>query len=262
MDQLTFVSCHATNLDDTCRGLIEYLADRLEIPIHFRNDMDWTERYAQLDSGQVDLAWICGAPYVRRMAWAQPNLELLAAPVWQGERYGGKPVYFADVVVHSRSNFRHFAELQGAHWVYNEPGSLSGYAALLADLAQAGYSPSFFGQMTASGAHLQSLALLLAGQGDVTCIDSVVLAEHLRRHPAVQPTLRLLRSIGPLPSMPWVVGSHVPVALRQQLRHWLLTFVASPAAQKMADSSPLLGFAAATDQDYEPIRQILLLVGE
>lgn len=259
MNSLTFVSCHAANLDDTCQLLIDYLAARLGIVIHFRNEIDWTARYAQLDAGRVDLAWICGAPYVRRMAQAQPKLELLAAPVWQGERYGGQPVYFADVLVHSRSRFRQWTELRGASWVYNEPGSLSGYAALLADLAQAGESPAFFGQVTASGAHLASLALLLAGEADVTCLDSVVLAEYLRQHPNVSSALRLLKPIGPLPSMPWVVGRHVPVALRQQLRYGLLAFAADTAGSPTAPPSPLLGFAQVTDSDYDPIRQILRL---
>lgn len=260
--QLTFVSCHAGNLDDTCRTLVDYLAARLSLPIRFANEISWSERYDQLDRGQVDLAWICGAPYVRRMARPHPTLTLVAAPVWQGARYGARPVYFTDMIVHRASRFHTFADLQGSHWVYNEPGSLSGYVAPLAYLHQAGHSTAFFGQVTASGAHLQSLALVLAGQADVTCIDSVVLAEHLRRQPALQAELRVIEQIGPLPSMPWVAATHLPEALRQEVRRLLLAYPLEAGKPTTAASGALLGFAAAADGDYDPIRQVLRLAGE
>ena len=256
MNTLTFVSGHAANLDDSCREVLAYLQHRLSMPVRFVNDIDWTERYARLDQGQVDLAWICGAPYVRRMAEPRSNLELLAAPVWQGERYGAKPVYFADVLVHSASPFQNFADLAGATWVYNEPGSLSGYAAMLAHVAKMGRSTTFFGQVTASGAHLQSLGLLLARAADVTCIDSVVLEEHLRRQPELPSAVRVVERIGPLPSMPWVVADHVSETLRQQVRRLLFDYTQNSAPV------PLLGFAAVSDRAYDPIRQILRLAGE
>jgi ABC-type nitrate/sulfonate/bicarbonate transport system substrate-binding protein len=56
-----------------------------------------------------------------------PKLTLLAAPLPAGARYGGKPIYFSDVVVRRDSPYQTFADLRGVTWGYNEPGSQSGY---------------------------------------------------------------------------------------------------------------------------------------
>ena len=79
MQPLRMTSCMAPNMDDACRALAAYIGDRLKMEIEFVNQISWQERYRQLDTGDIQLAWICGAPYVRRMAGAEPNIELLDA---------------------------------------------------------------------------------------------------------------------------------------------------------------------------------------
>ncbi|HEX5572259.1 MAG TPA: PhnD/SsuA/transferrin family substrate-binding protein, partial [Ktedonobacterales bacterium] len=49
--------------------------------------------------GEVDVGFICGLPYVELARQEPPPVVPLAAPVLQGERYGGQPIYFSDVVV-------------------------------------------------------------------------------------------------------------------------------------------------------------------
>ena len=85
-----------------------YLAEQLGQPVTFVNQIDWQARDRLLDAGQTDIGWICGWPYVRKMRRQPPNLELLAAPVPAGERYGGKPIYFSDVVVRQDSPYQKF----------------------------------------------------------------------------------------------------------------------------------------------------------
>src|SRR5215467_10656308 len=49
--------------------------------------------------GQVDVAFICGLPYVRMASHDPCSVELLAAPILIGERYLHRPIYFSDVIV-------------------------------------------------------------------------------------------------------------------------------------------------------------------
>jgi len=257
MQDLTLTSCHAPVLDPTVDALAEYIGMRLACRVEVIDTIDWEERYRQLDAGMLDMAWICGAPYVRRMAAAKPPIELLAAPVWRGERYQNQPVYFSDVVVHHDSRFCNFADLRGAIWAYNEVGSLSGYVIMQAHLAEQGETENFFGTTLQSGAHRQSIGMILEGQADVAAIDSVVLEQLSRAQPELAQQLRTVAVLGPNPSMPWVVGTHLPPVIRHQLRQLLTTIHSDSAGQAVLAQSPVARFATVTDQAYNPIRTLL-----
>jgi phosphonate transport system substrate-binding protein len=254
---LTFASCHAPNLDSTCAAIIRYLSEALAQKVTLVNDLDWPERYRLLDAGQVDIAWICGAPYVRRIDGPTSNIELLAAPVWRGERYGGSPVYFADVIVRTASPYQSFDDLCGAVWVYNEPGSLSGFEVMRHRLTEIGAGVDYFDRVLASGSHLKSLGMVLAGEADVTAIDSVVFEQHVRSLPGLADQIRTIAILGPMPSMPWVVGLHVAEDLRVQLRRLLANLHLGAKGKALLAVTPLQGFAAVLDSDYDPIRSIV-----
>jgi len=254
---LSLTSCHASILDPTVHALAEYIGVRLACRVEVIDTIDWEERYRQLDAGMMDMAWICGAPYVRRMAAAKPPIELLVAPVWRGERYQDQPVYFSDVVVHRNSRFCNFADLRGAIWAYNEVGSLSGYAIMQAHLAEQGETGHFFAAKVQSGAHRQSIQMILEGHADVAAIDSVVLEQLLHAQPELAQQLRTVAVLGPNPSMPWAVGTHLPQAIRHQLRQMVTTMHEDPTGQAVLAQSPVARFTTVTAQTYDPIRTLL-----
>ncbi|CAN5377110.1 hypothetical protein BH10CHL1_BH10CHL1_09070 [soil metagenome] len=257
MNSLRFTSCHAPNLDPTCRTITQYISERLALHIELVDDIDWADRYARLDRGEIDIAWICGLPYVRRADQANVNIELLAAPIWRGERYQGYPIYYSDVVVRRESRFQNFDQLQGAAWVYNDHGSLSGYAAMRHYLITSGKSPKFFGATVESGGHLKSLQMLLDQQADVAAIDSIVLEQQLHTTPELADQLRIITTIGPNPAMPWVIARHVPITIHGAIRALLLNMQAELVGQTLLAQGPIAHFAPVTDQHYNPIREIL-----
>ena len=61
---------------------------------------------APVARGEIDAGFICGLPYVNLTRQHPAPVELLAAPVLQGERYGGRPIYFSDVIVRADSPYR------------------------------------------------------------------------------------------------------------------------------------------------------------
>src|SRR5258705_12948131 len=80
----------APNLLPLYEFIVDRLADRLGVAV----DLEVGTAYRQLDA--VDLAFVCGLPYVEAVARGCP-LEPVAPPVLPGERYAGKPIYFSDV---------------------------------------------------------------------------------------------------------------------------------------------------------------------
>lgn len=256
METLKLTSCMAANADFIGRDITAYIGRRLKIPATFIDDVSWQEREKRLDDGEIQVGWICGLPYVRKVDQSDPQLELLAAPVMQGERYQGRPIYFSDVVVHQDSRFKTFADLRGASWAYNEPGSQSGYYITRYHLAQLGETFGYFGRVIQSGAHQTSLQMVLDGQIEASAIDSTVLDLELERRPEIKPRIRIVEILGPSPIPPWVISKRLPPSFRQELRTLLVEMHHDPAGRQILEAGHLARFAAVEDRDYDPIRRM------
>src|SRR5262249_17618910 len=133
----------------------------------------------------ADGGFLCGLAYVELNAGPERLLEALAAPVLRGERYGGRPGYFSDVIVRRDSPVRTFADLRGRSWSYNEPWSHSGYGITRYHLVRLGQTRGFFGKVVDAGFHKRSLELVCTGEVDASAVDSQVLAVALHNEPGL-----------------------------------------------------------------------------
>lgn len=253
---IRLTTCQAPNSDYLLRVVSDYLAEQTGLPINFDVRADWPERYAELERGTMHAAWICGAPYVR-LRGRGIAVELLAAPVWKGDRYQDRPVYFSDVLVREDSPFTRFEDLRGARFAVNEPGSLSGYECVRGELARRGEPGPFFGAVFASGAHQNSLALILSGEVDAAAIDTTVLEEEIRRQPGLAARLRAIHTIGPAPMPPVVAAAALSPKTRTLLRDALVSMHTTAHGAQILAGLPVARFAAISDADYEPLRALL-----
>src|SRR4051794_17355553 len=191
-------------------------------------------------SGEGDVAFICGLPYVELASGAEPGwepewepgweppFELLAAPVLSGARYGGRPVYFSDVIVHADSDIHSFEELRGRTWAFNEPHSHSGYSVTRAHLARIGEPRGFFKLVVEAGFHQQSIELVRTRAVEASAIDSQVLEIAMRDDPALTRELRIVETLGPSTIQPIVASMALPAPLRRDLRGILLDLGHTP----------------------------------
>jgi phosphonate transport system substrate-binding protein len=209
--------------------------------------------YDQLGS-EADVGFICGLPYVELARRPRPPVEPLAAPVLQGERYGGRPVYFSDVVVRRDSPFRCFADLRGCAWSYNEPSSHSGYGLTRYWLARLGETRGYFGRVVEAGWHERSLRLVASGEVDASAIDSQVLAVALRDHPELAARLRVVAVLGPSTIQPVVAARRLSAALRSELRAVLLELADDAEGRAQLAHGFVERFTAVADEDYDDIR--------
>ena len=249
-------TCQAENTFEITRRLADYLVEQLRLPVACVEDISWKERYRLIEAGEMDMGWICGRPYLAYADRSHPSIELLAAPVMQGDRYAAHPIYFSDVVVRADSPFQRFADLRGASWAYNEPGSHSGYGITCYHLARMGETNRFFGKTVGSGAHMRSLQMVLDGEIDASAIDSTVLEWALRERPFLTPHLRIIDTIGPSPIPPLVIQKNLPADLKQTIRHLLLHMHEEENGRFILNSGQLARFVQVHDQDYDPIRKM------
>lgn len=256
MESLKITSCMACNADFICENIAHYISEQLKMATEFINDIPWQERERLLDAGEIEVSWICGLPYVWKADQVTPNIELLVAPVMKHARYLNRPIYFSDVVVHKDSPFQTFADLRGASWAYNEPGSQSGYNITRYHLATLGERGPYFGKAIEAGAHQTSLQMILEGQVDASAIDSTVLEMELEHHPEIAAHIRIIDTFGPSPIPPWVILKSVPQELRHQLRELLLNMHHTPQGLAILAAGQLERFVQVEDRDYDPIRQM------
>ncbi|WP_297079258.1 PhnD/SsuA/transferrin family substrate-binding protein [Thermoleptolyngbya sp. M55_K2018_002] len=233
-----------------------YAERKLELPTEFIDHIPWQQREERFDQGEIQVCWICGVPYVQKADQPNPQIELLAAPVMRGDRYQNRPIYFSDVVVRRDRPFQQFTDLRGARWAYNEPRSHSGYILTRYHLAMLEERSGFFGSVVESGAHQNSLQQILSGEVDASAIDSTVLEHALREDSSLQRQIRVIDTLGPSPSPPWLVSTTVPAALRTRLRSLLVQMADDPEGEEILARGGLARFVLVGDRDYDPIRHM------
>jgi phosphonate transport system substrate-binding protein len=253
---LRFATFLAPNLLPTYRFLAERIAKRLGRPV----EVIVGASFDQFERGEADLGVICGLPYVWLAAHRPRPVEPLVAPVLAGERYGGRPVCYSDVIVHRDSPITRIQQLQGRSWAYNEPTSHSGHTVTLYELVRMGARPGFFGRVVEAGFHQRAIRLVAGGRVDAAAIDSQVLAVELRDHPRLAAGLRVIGAFGPSTIQPVVAASRLPDQLKTAVREVLLGLGGHPEAKSALARGFVEGFVAIGDGDYDDIRAMLAAI--
>ena len=200
---------------------------------------------------KVDVAFMCAPSFIWLRRLRPPPAELLGvAPVFDDERNAGRPVYFCDVIVRDDAPIQTFSDLRGSAWAYNDKSSLSGYYGLLDKLAASGKDENFFGSVTCSGSHLNSIEAVLQGQADAAAIDSNVLRIKLRETPTLRNTLRVIESWGPYPIQPIVVNSNLHPNLKDQLRAAFFATNNNERTRRVLQRFGLSHFVAVDHETY------------
>ena len=263
-NSLNVVSYLSPNFFWFYEAIGEYLSRTFNIPVQVKQS--WADPFTDLlQQTELDIAFVCGLPLIRACHAAPDQLQAIAAPVMQSERYQNRPIYFSDVVINTASSITQFAQLAGKRFCFNDPGSNSGYNLMRHHLMQARYSTPFFREVMQSGSHQQSIRWIIEQKADCAAIDSVVLERELRQFQKGRPLagiskrspelsqLRVIQSLGSTP-MPPIVASHRLEPVLELLQLALLRPDAKLRSQMQ--QAGICRFAAVQTSDYEMIYQI------
>jgi phosphonate transport system substrate-binding protein len=253
---LRFATFLAPNMLPVYRFLATRIGDRLGRPI----ELTVGTSFDQFERAEADLGVICGLPYVWLAARQPAPVEPLAAPLLIGDRYGGRPVYYSDVIVRRESPITCLEELRGCSWAYNEPASHSGHTITLYSLIRMGARPGFFGRVLQAGFHQRAIRLVHTGAVDAAAIDSQVLAIELRDHPQLADHLRVIGSFGPSSIQPVVAASRLPGRLKDPVRELLVELGDDPTARPLLAHGFVDRFRPVDDGAYDDIRAMLATV--
>jgi phosphonate transport system substrate-binding protein len=250
----------ATYLTPNMLPVYRFLADRIGRRLGRPVELVVGRSFDQFEQGKADLGVICGLPYVWLADRQPPPVQLLAAPVLAGDRYGGRPVYYSDVIVRHDSPITCLEELRGRSWAYNEAASHSGHTVTLYSLVRLGARPGFLGPVVEAGYHRRAIRLVHAGVVDAAAIDSQVLAIELRDHPDLADGLRVIGSFGPSTIQPVVAASRLPSRLKDPVRELLVELGDDPTARPALRHGFIQGFVPVDDGAYDDIRAMLATI--
>jgi ABC-type phosphate/phosphonate transport system substrate-binding protein len=240
-------------LRETYAHIARYVGARLG----YQATLKVGQSFDEFAENQVDVAFICGLPYVRMSSQDPCLVELLVAPVLMGERYLHKPVYFSDVIVRRDSPYTSFDDLEGCVWAYNERVSHSGCNLVCYSLLERGKSPYYFGKTVKSGSHMRSLEMVLEGEADAAAIDSH-LSDILRsRDQVLSGRLRVVDVLGPSSIPPVVVSRRLDNELKCRLREALITMHLDNCGAEVLREGLIERFVVVNDEDYGNIREML-----
>ena len=200
----------------------------------------------------LGLAMMCGLPFAQR--GARPTL--VAAPVPSRARYGGKPVYFTDIVVRADSPHRTLEDTFGGVIGYTLADSMSGGVALRHHLAP-------YRQAKGQRLYRKAVGELINARGVITAlaegrIDAGPLDSYyhdlLKAHdPDFAAQVRTVASTAALPIPPLVATAALPAETLQALRAALLAAGAADELVPLMQRLLLKGFAFPDPNAYTPL---------
>ncbi|MBK1724646.1 substrate-binding domain-containing protein [Thiocystis violacea] len=222
-----------------------WLERQLGRPVVFIQRARYREIMDLLLRGGLDLAWICGYPYVQHR-W---ELSLIAVP-----RFQGQPKYRSYIIVGADSPFTALRDLEGGLFAWSDPDSNSGYLYPRVALLEQGQDPDrFFRRTFFTWGHRHAVEAVAEGLADGAAVDSYVWETLARRVPELTGQTRIiLRS--PLFGFPPLAGAPglVPTDL-QAIRQVLLRQDQDPIGRQLLDELNLDGFAPAEPGLFDDI---------
>ena len=121
MTSLRFGTFLAPNIMPVYQAVADTVGERLGM----KTELVVETSYDNCAKDVNDVCFVCSLPYVEFERQGIAPAIPIAASILAGERYGGKPIYFSDVIVRRDSPFQRFTDLRGHTWCYNEPLSHS-----------------------------------------------------------------------------------------------------------------------------------------
>jgi phosphonate transport system substrate-binding protein len=227
-----------------------YIEQRLQRPVQLVDRGNYEAFNKLLQESDLDLAFICGGPYVEGKETF--NLQLLVKP----ETLSGETVYYSLVLVPVGSTATALADLRGKSFAFTDPKSNTGYIVPSALLARINETPGhFFSEISYTYAHDRSIRAVAEGVVDAAAVDSLIYDYLTHIEPKLTSRVRILLRSSPYGIPPVVVRPDLPPETREQLRTLLLDMGKNADGQKILNGMLLRRFVPATDADYNSIRK-------
>ncbi|HSI41663.1 MAG TPA: PhnD/SsuA/transferrin family substrate-binding protein [Xanthobacteraceae bacterium] len=207
---------------------------------------------AMLEDPHLLLGHTCGYPLRTRFAG---RLRLVATPVYRSP-YAEGARHRSVLLVRADDPARSLEDLRGRVAAINGFDSNTGMNLLRAAVAPLAAGGRFFGAVSVTGAHLDSLAAVAEGRAAIAAIDGVTYAIIARHAPERIAGVRALGVTPDTPGLPLVTRLEAPDALVAALRAALAEALADPATAPARAALGLIGFEVLPEHAYDRVLEL------
>lgn len=239
---------------ESYQPLLDFLSDQLDRPIELVQRRTYAEVNDLIESGDVDLAFVCTSAYVD--GHARFGMELLAAP-----QVDGGTVYYSVLIVPADSPARTMADLRGKVFAFTDPMSNTGRTYPTYLVRQLGQTPeTFFARTFFTYSHDDAIRAVADGLADGAAVDSLVYDFAVVRDPALGRRTRVIHRSEPFGIPPVVVGPQVRPQLKAELQDVLLRMAEVEAGRRSLAAAGIERFVRIDDSAYDSARALLQAV--
>ncbi len=242
--------------------MAKYFSKKLGWNIKVVSNLSYAEADNMLDKGVIQVGFVCGLPYVEKVA--QGKYELIAIPVMSMKKgafsdargYDDVPgKYYSYTIVRKDSPLKTWADLKGKSYAFSDVGSNSGYNLPRAKLISIGARDwSYFSKVVVSGSHEESIRLVASGVVDASSVDSLVLDYDRMVNDAAALNVRIIEHLGPAGIPPVVISKKADPSLKQAMMDVLLAMHKDPEGKKILDKAMVTRFDPPVDRNYDDVR--------
>ena len=195
------------------------------------------------------LAQSCGYPVMTSL---RGQVRLVATPIYRATGCTGA-WHRSALVVRADDGRAALAALRGSRCVANQRHSNTGMNLLRAAIAPLADGRPFFERVTWSRSHWRSLAMVAAGEADLTAIDAVTYAQLERSEPDLVRQTRVIGWTEAAPGLPFITSARTDDATLEILRGALLGMAAKPESATFCDALLLDGFESLPESAYQRV---------
>ena len=230
-----------------------HLESRLGRDVEFVQRGSYAEISELLSRDEIDIAWVCGAPYVRhRDRW-----RLVAVPLADG-----KPTYQSYLIVRASDTRRHdYADLQGIVFAYSDPDSNSGYLVPQFEMLKQGFrSASLFRKTFFTWSHHDTVRAVAVGLAQAGAVDGYIWETLARIEPELTRETRVAAKSDWYGFPPIAARASLAAGELEAIRRIFVTMDDSDEGRRLLGRMNLDGFVPGEDAWYDRIQQIIRFV--
>ena len=232
------------------KQFLDYIHERTGIHVDYVDRENYAEINELVRTGKVDLAFVCGGPYVD--GHRAFGMELLVAPQAYGQQ-----VYHSYIIVHKDSTLTGFKELRGMTFAFTDPLSNSGKLVPTYMLARMKETPeSFFKKTIYTKAHDKSIKAVAQKIVDGAAVDSLIWEYENRTSPKFTSATKIIEKSPPYGIPPVVVRKDLDPKLKEQLRLVFLNAHKDEKGREILKGMMIDKFVPIEDSAYNSIREM------
>lgn len=232
------------------RQFLDYIGEKIGMQVDFVDRDNYAEINKLVNIGDVDVAFVCGGPYVE--GHDKFGMELLAAP----QAYG-KTVYYSYIIVNRDSTISGFEGLRGKSFAFTDPLSNSGTLVPTYMLARTNETPgTYFSKTIFTQSHDKSIKAVAQGIVEGASVDSLIWEYENRTNPEYTSRTKIIKKSSPYGIPPVVVRPGLDPKLKEQIRLALLNAHHDPKGKTILANMMIDKFVPIEDSAYNSIREM------